>query len=174
MFMKGLTKFSEDYFLKYRTTPVKIRPFDPKQREIGKKYIQWLEKITGNLGTEVALRGSSLFGIAGKGEVEVGIYANDKNWNKVIDQIKKEFGKPENVEENYVRFNDKDGEIEVEIILLKDHEAEVDKKLHQFLVNHPNLLKEYEEVKRKYCYSKREYQRQKSEFLNRVTEMILE
>ena len=32
----------------------------------------------------------------GKGEVEVGVYPNDKEWNKVVDKLKSVFGEPEN------------------------------------------------------------------------------
>lgn len=48
----------------------------------------------------------------------------------------------------------------------------IDQKLTAYLLAHPKLLKKYEEVKRKYSYSRREYQIQKDKFLRRVVAEI--
>jgi hypothetical protein len=36
--MKALTKFDDKYFLKYKAKPVKIKPYDHKQKEIANKH----------------------------------------------------------------------------------------------------------------------------------------
>ncbi|MCX6783905.1 MAG: hypothetical protein NT141_02450 [candidate division WWE3 bacterium] len=172
--MIGLDKFTEDYFLKYSTKPVKIKPYDPQQTILGGFYISKISGYLKGIDAEVKLRGSSLFKIAGKGEVEVGVYLDEANWDLAIKEISKYFGKPENIESNYVKFNDVYEGKENEIILLKGHEAEVDKKLHSYLVGHPKLLKEYAEVKKKYCFSKREYNIRKNDFLSSVISEIPE
>lgn len=170
--MKGLNKFPEEYFLKYKTKPVKLKPYNPKQEEIAQIYLNEIKEVLKGYDVRLKVRGSTSFKILGKGEVEVGIYPKDEEWIGVIEILKEKFGEPENIEEDYVRFNDKYEEIEVEIILLKGHEANADIKLHDYMIANPRLLKEYEEVKKKYCFSKREYQRQKHYFLSRVIEKI--
>ncbi len=86
--------------------------------------------------------------------------------------ITKRYHEPENLERNYARFNDICEQMEVEIIVLKGHEAKVDLKLHEFLLKHPEVLKEYVRLKQKYAFSKREYQKQKNTFLAKVIERI--
>ena len=170
--MKGLNKFPEEYFLKYKTKPVTLKPYNLQQEQIAEIYIKKIGKVLKDYNIRLRIRGSTGFKIMGKGEVEVGVYPNDKEWNKVVDKLKSVFGEPENVETDYVRFNDIYKDTEVEIILLKEHEADVDIKLHDYLIAHPELLKEYVDIKKKYCYSKREYQRQKHYFLSKVIESI--
>lgn len=170
--MIGLDKFPDEYFLKYSTKPIKIRPYNPRQKETGERYISKIKELLKNYTVDVALRGSTLFQISGKGEVEVGIYPEPKDWYIIQEILGKEFGSPNNIEKNYAQFNSFDDGIEVEIILLKEHSAEVDKKLHAFLLSHPDLLKKYEEVKKKYCFSKREYQIQKNKFLTNIIAQI--
>ena len=108
----------------------------------------------------------------GKGEVELGVYPEESQWKKVIQILTKEFGKPENTMKDYARFNDYLRNEEVEIILLKGDEAVRDIKLHKYLLKHQNSLKEYVALKRKYCFSKREYQKQKHAFLNQIIERL--
>ncbi|MFH1295337.1 MAG: hypothetical protein ABIH84_02050 [bacterium] len=170
--MRGLNKFPPEYFLKYKEKPVKLKPYDPIQEEIGNYYLEKLKKILQDFDVAVLLRGSSLYKIAGKGEVEIGVYPKEVDWVRVVELLKKNFGKPENVEESYVKFNQTYNDVEIEIILLKGHEANVDIKLHEYLLNHRDLLKEYEKVKQKSAYSKREYQIQKNTFLGKVIELI--
>jgi len=174
MFMKGLNKFPEEYFLKYKTKPVKLKPYNSKQEEFAQIYLNKIKEVLNGYDVRLKVRGSTSFKILGKGEVEVGVYPKEQEWGGVIEKLKRKFGEPENVEEDYVRFNDICEETEVEIILLKGHEADVDIKLHDYMISHPALLKEYEEVKKKYCFSKREYQRQKHYFLSKVIEQIPE
>lgn len=172
--MKGLNKFPDEYFLKYKAKPVKLKPYNPKQGKIAQICLNKIKEVLEGCNFKLKARGSTLFKILGKGEVEVGVYPKDGDWNSVIEKFKAKFGEPENVENDYVRFNDVYGKTEIEIILLKGREAYVDIKLHDYMVNHPDLLKEYEEVKKKYCFSKIEYQRQKHYFLSRVIEKIPE
>lgn len=174
--MKALNKFSNEYFLKYRETPVKLKEYNPRQELIANKYILILKKILKGIDATISVRGSTLFKIYGKGEVEVGVYANDNNWKQVVIKLTSEFGEPEIVENNYARFNSiySVGDKEVEIIVLKGFEALVDMKLHEYLLSHPDLLAEYVDVKKKSFFSKREYQIQKNMFLNKIIELIPE
>ena len=118
------------------------------------------------------LRGSTAFGIAGKGEIEIGIYPREGDWREIINTLKSHFGQVDNLEENYARFNDKYKSFEIEIILLKGHDAVVDKKLTKYLKSSPKILKEYEKLKRKYSFSKREYMIQKNSFLKKIVHKL--
>lgn len=174
--MKLLNKFSKEYFLKYRETPVKLKDYNPRQKQIADYYVDKLEKILNGVKVKIVIRGSTLFKIYGKGEVEIGVYTDEENWNVVLDKLRAEFNSPEVVEINYARFNSQysEEEKEVEIIVLKNYEAEVDIKLHEYLLTKPKLLQEYVKIKKKSCHSKREYQIQKDNFLNRVIAQIPE
>ena len=170
--MRGLTKFDDKYFEKYSDKPVKIIPFSKRQVKIGDIYLDRLRKLLVGLDCRFMLRGSSLFGISGKGEVEVGIYPKEKNWKEVLKKLAKKYGEPENLEKHYARFNDEYEEVEIEIIVLKDHDAQVDLALHKYLVSKPKLLREYEKIKKRSAFSKREYMKEKNKFLAGVIEEI--
>jgi len=163
--------FPPEYFLKYKEKPVKIKPFSLKQEKIASVYLKKVGKLLKSYGLNIVVRGSTAFKISGKGDVEIGVYPKELDWNSVIKELKKEFGNPRNVEEDYVRFNDLHDNTEVEIILQKGEEARQDIKLHKYLLDHTDLLKEYEKIKRKYAYSKREYQIQKNNFLSKIEKL---
>ena len=83
-------------------------------------------------------------------------------------RLESRYGQAGNVEENYVRFNSMLAGYDVEIIVLMGYRAEVDQKLTGYLLQHPELLKEYEQLKSRYAFSRREYQIQKDRFFRRV------
>lgn len=169
--MKPLTKFDDNYFLKYKEKPVNLYPYSSKQLRIARLYIKKIKRLLKRYDCEFHIRGSTYFKIMGKGEVEIGIYPKS-DWNICIDILTQEFSAPENLEKNYARFNDKYENKEVEIIVLDSYEAEVDMKLHKYLKSSPKLLKEYIQIKKDYCFSKREYQRHKNIFLEKVIKQI--
>ena len=86
--MKGLNKFPEEYFLKYKTKPVTLKPYNLQQEQIAEIYIKKIGKVLKDYNIRLKIRGSTAFKIMGKGEVEVGVYPNDKEWNKVVDKLK--------------------------------------------------------------------------------------
>lgn len=167
-----MSKLPEDYFNKYSNKPVKIVEFNPKSRIIAGKYIKRLRLLLKNFEIEILHRGSTAFGIAGKGEIEVGIYPLEKEWQGVIGALKTHFGKIDNLEENYARLNDLFDGFEVEIILLKGQGARIDKKLNEYLKNSPKVLEKYEKLKNRYSYSKKEYMIQKNKFLEEIVNRL--
>lgn len=171
--MRGVSSLSDSYFDKYKDKKVKIKPFDPRTKLVAKKYIEKLREILGNLGVEIVHKGSTAMGIAGKGEIEVGIYPKVGDWEEVVQRLTNHYEKIGNQEEDYVRFNDIYDGIEIEIILMKGVSAEIDKKLFEYLISNPQILKEYEEIKYKYCYSKKDYMIQKDKFFRKIINMIL-
>lgn len=170
--MRGLTKFDDSYFLKYRTTPVHIRPFSSKQTRIARFLINQFKDQFKDFQIKYLIRGSTAFKIAGKGEIEVGVYPKTSDWQQVLDKLVKIYGSLENREEHYARVNSTIENLEVEIILLKEHEAEVDIKLHRYLIDHSELLQRYERLKYDNCYSKRQYMIAKNKFLFDVITQI--
>jgi len=171
--MRNLPQIPDSYFDKFKEKPVHIKPFDPSLVIIAQKYIKKLAKILSDFNLEIVHRGSTAFGIAGKNEIELGIYPKPKDWQKIIDLLTNYFGQVNNLEENYARFNDVYKGTEIEIILMKGYDAILDKKLFSYLVNHPVLLKKYEKLKYKYCYSKKDYMIQKDKFFRNIIKDIL-
>jgi GrpB-like predicted nucleotidyltransferase (UPF0157 family) len=168
--MKSLADPPAGYYNRFKTKPVTVRPFDPATRLIAGRYAALLEQLLP--GTEIVQRGSTVWGLAGKGDIELGIYAAADAWESVLTTLTRRYGPAPCVEQNYARFNDSAEGHEIEIILLRGYEAEVDRALHAYLPEHPELLAEYEHIKRTYAYSRREYQRQKDRFFTRVIAMI--
>jgi GrpB-like predicted nucleotidyltransferase (UPF0157 family) len=172
--MKGFPEFSEEYFLQFSEKPVEILPFDPKTLEIADTYVRRIEELLGGLLVEVSVRGSVAFKISGKGDIEVGIYTEDGDWEEVIARLTDFFGEPKKLEQEYARFNDKYEKYHLEISVMRGETAETDKTLYRFLFDNPSYVKEYEEVKKRSAFSKREYQRQKDKFFRGVFEIIPE
>ena len=170
--MRGFTKLPDNYFDKFKDKPVKIVPFNSKSRIIANKYISKIKDVLSDVDVEILHRGSTAFGIAGKGDIEIGIYPSSNDWDKVINKLKKHFGKVNNLEDNYARFNDIFVGFEIEVILMKGFDAKVDKKLTKYLINSPKILEEYEKLKYKYSSSKKEYMIQKNKFLESIVKKL--
>ncbi len=172
--MKGVVKLDDDYFLKYKDKPVKIMPFDPESKALGLDLVREIEVVLEGIDCEISLRGSTLFEISGKGDIEVGIYTENLYWEEVLKKLKNRFGEPDVIEEQFVKISFKVKERDFEIMMFRGRSAIVDKRLSEYLVASPDLLKEYEEVKKKYSFSRRDYNRGKNRFLRRVEAEILE
>ena len=172
--MRNLPQLPDGYFERFKNKPVKIKPFDPRTKKVATNYIAKLKKFLSGFEVEYRHRGSTAFGIPGKNDIEIGIYPVTKDWKGVLKKLTEHFGKVDNLEENYARFNDLVGNFEIEVIMMKGYDAEVDKRLNDYLMNHPGLLKEYEELKYKHANSKRDYMIQKDNFLRKIVAMIPE
>lgn len=170
--MKGLPKFTKYYFERFSTKPVLIKPFDLRALVAAEEYKKRLDEILRPFGLQAFHRGSTYFGIAGKGEIEFGVYPKKADWYKVLSAVINYYKGIGNLEKDYARFNDTSNGFEVEVILLTGHSAAVDQKLNEFLKSKPGLLKEYEEVKRKSAFSKRQYMVQKDNFLREIIRRI--
>lgn len=131
--MRGFKKLPKSYFDKYSGKPVKIIEFNPQSTIVANKYIEELRILLKEFNVDIVHRGSTAFGIAGKGEIEVGIYPEKKDWDSIINKLKLHFGEIGNLEENYARFNHIFNNFEIEIILMKGHNVILDKKLTEYL-----------------------------------------
>jgi hypothetical protein len=163
--MKALNKFPPEYFLKYKEKPVKIKPFNPKAKVIAEDLIKDLF----DLGVNASLIGSTAYGISGQGDVEVAVYPEKSQWKKILTTLEEKYGKPLQKENDFVQFGVKDNEFDLCVNVLKGYEAKVINKLTEYMLSRPDLILEYEKLKVKYSYSRREYQIQKNKFLTEVT-----
>ena len=170
--MIGLPKFEKEYFQKFSTKPVTLKPYDPKSKVVAEKYIKKLTKLLDGFDVEIIHRGSTAFKISGKGDVEIGVYPAEKSWYQVLERLVNHYKGVGCLEKNYARFNDELDKFEIEVIVMKGHEATVDKKLTKYLLTNREILKKYEKLKKKYSFSKREYQIQKDKFLRKVVSQI--
>lgn len=173
--MKQLPKFSENYWLKFSNDPVDIKPFDPKSIQIAKDYIHHLQIILKDFPIEhIYHRGSTYLSISGKGDIEIGIIPKASHWFQTIITLANHYQAIGNLDKDYCRFNDRFQKFDIEIILLRGYPAMLDRKLHNFLLEHTKLLTEYGNIKRKYSFSKRQYNINKDMFFRKVIKMIPE
>jgi hypothetical protein len=170
--MKDLPLLPDGYFDKFSTKPVKVKPFNPKSKIIAEKYIDLLKELLKEHNFKILHRGSTAYEISGKGDIEIGIYPSERDWNDVIVTLETKFGAAGNIEDDYVRFNTSSSGFDIEIILFRGMGAQIDVAKNQYLLEHKDILKKYEGLKKKYSYSKREYQHQKYKFLRKVVESI--
>src|SRR5687767_4681264 len=64
------------------------------------------------------------------------------------------YGEPRAIGDEFAFFYEQDNGYDVEVSLMKGNEAEVDKALTEFLLNDPDALEDYVNLKKKFCYSK--------------------
>lgn len=170
--MKNLPVSPAVYFEKFDTSPIFIKPFDPQSRVVAAECLSELNSLLDGFEVELCLRGSTAFGIAGKGDIDLGIYCRRIDWESVLARLIDRFGDPGNLEQDYARFEYRCKSSEIEIILLKGYAAKVDRCLTAYLASHFELLHTYEKIKLEHSKSKREYQIEKDRFLRAVIEMI--
>jgi GrpB-like predicted nucleotidyltransferase (UPF0157 family) len=72
---------------------IKIYPADPKAGEKFEKIKKQIQSLLGD-GIEVIHKGATSLGISGQGELDIYIPVLDKNFNIIVDSVKKIFGNP--------------------------------------------------------------------------------
>lgn len=164
-------KQPSEYYLRYKETPVKQYPYDPETGMVAGKVILQLKEIVGE-DLEIIHMGSSALKIAGKNDVEVYIFS--KNWNEDAEKLTKKYGKPGHVEDEFIRFNHVVDNLEVEIIMVRGYVGKLNKAVHKYFLEHPEAGREYEKIKLKYAHSRREYQRHKDKFFEKIVESLPE
>lgn len=170
--MRGVPKSSKKYFEQFRTSPLKLLPYDANALTVADKHIQILKGVLIDTKTEIVHRGSTSLGISGKGDIDVAIYATPAEWLKARNILISHFGNPDAFGDEFAAFNLSDGNYKIEISLMKGRQRIVSKALTNFLLQHPQIVKDYEELKQKYCYSKREYLIQRDKFFREIIKKI--
>jgi hypothetical protein len=171
--MKSLNKFPKEFFDKYEEKPVRLIPYSDEMKFLAEKYLQELESLLSGQEVELGTIGSVAYKIPAS-DVEIAVYANDKNWDEILDILKNKFGDPVNLDNEFARFKIRAEIYKFSIHVYRGYEGEVTKKMTDFMVLNPNLIEEYKNLKEKYCFSQKEYQYQKNAFLEKVIEQIPE
>lgn len=166
--MKGIKRYTKKFFEAIPEEPVAIKPFDPKTKQLAKKYKLKLDKLLSRFGLKAELKGSTALGLEGMGDIDFRIAVAKSKWYEVLKFFINYYRRIEALDEEWARFFDLVDDTEVEIAFLRGHIARVDKKLSKYLKSHPEVWKDYVEIKRKYAYSRREYMRQKNEFFKSI------
>lgn len=165
-------EFPETYWQQMSNNPVELFPFDPQSRVIASKYQKKLAAVLQENSLSVNLqvyhRGSSSWGILGKGDIEIGIIPDPVDWFPLIISFSQYYKGLGNLDDEYCRFNDVFAGYEIEIILMKGKTAEIDLTLHEAMQHSEKLRLEYAAVKQKFAYSEREYNRAKDRFFRKV------
>jgi len=172
--MKGFEPLPREHFQRYSEDPVKILPYDPGILKKSAKLLAALQLILRKSKLKMHLRGSTAYKIAGVGDIEYSVYPSEKQWQSVIDMLNEYFSTPKLVRKEVVIFEKNDNGVDFGVMVLKGKAAEIDKRVHAYLMAHKKLLKEYENLKYKYRYSKRAYKYHKYLFIKEVTEAIPE
>lgn len=167
--MKLPPTFPDKYWQKFSHTPVEVRPHDPQSLIVTHKYIKTLKSITKDLPIEMIYhRGSTAWGIAGKGDIEIGLIPDHNCWFEVVVVLSQHYRGLGNLDEEYARFNDNFQGFEIETILMRGYTLTLDIALHEYMPKHPDVLAEYEQIKLKYTHSTREYNFQKDQFFRQI------
>lgn len=172
--MRNLPEFPARYFEEFSTAPVPFKPYAPDSRRVASIYLERLRNLLRDTHVEIRLRGSTAFEIAGKGDIEFGVYPTAEDWGRVVEILESICGKAQNTEDGYVRLNDTAEGYEIEVIVLAGYAARIDIRLTEYLLEHRGLLTQYERLKERHAYSKRAYQQEKDRFFRTIVAMIPE
>ncbi len=162
------------WFRKFsRTKTVKIHRFDRAIFGAVKRVKAKLRKLLGK-SVEIEHRGSTALGISGQGEVDLYLRVRGKkDFELAFEKLRKNFGWPGSYypDEPRARFNYNHKGVKFEIMLvLQNAVDEVEGRLFfNYLKQHKDILKRYEELKLKYALrSKYEYQIAKHKFITKI------
>lgn len=169
--MKPLNKFTKEFWDRYEEKPVRLIPYSDDMKSLADKYLQKLETLLSGQEVKLEIIGSVAYKIPAS-DVEVAVYATDKNWPEILDILKNKYGDPVNLESEFVRFKIRSEIYKFSIHVHCGYEGEVVKKMTKFMISNPSLLEDYKNLKEKYSFSKREYQYQKNLFMEKVIESI--
>jgi len=156
------------------TDKISIIPYNPKNKLIFKQIKQNLIELLGKV--QISLRGSTLLGISGQGEIDLYIPVAKKDFNDYLKKLISYLGKPGSIYEfRRVRFVKYIDDIKIEIFLINKNSKDwkYSRKFENFLKRNPKYLLEYEKIKSK-CdgFSVRQYYTAKVKFINKILKMV--
>lgn len=166
--MKNTRKKSPEYFKRFDENPVELKPHDPSLNSIALELVDRLYILLKNLPVEIIHIGSTAYKIAGKGEIEIGIFTDDTNWDKVKTRLTPLYGRPKFEVEERVRYNTQFKWKAIEILLMRGDTAKLNKAVHTELIGNTSKLAEYEEIKESSKHSNREYLIAKNKFFEDI------
>jgi len=156
------------------TEKISIIPYNPQNKNVFKLIKKDLINLLGNV--QISLRGSTLLGISGQGEIDLYIPVAKKHFNSYLKKLIAYLGKPGSIYElRRVRFVKYLNGIKIEIFLINKNSKDwkYSRKFESFLKYNPKYLLEYEKLKSK-CngFSVRQYYTAKVEFINKILKMV--
>lgn len=72
--MRNIVKFTKQNPENFTTEPLSLHEFDSKTTDIARKHVKLIKKSLRDLFIDVLHRGSTLFQIAGKNDIDIGVY----------------------------------------------------------------------------------------------------
>lgn len=146
-----------------------IRPFNPKGLDIAGQIIKDIKSVEPDL--EVVLMGSLALKIWGQEDIDINVFCIKSRQVNHLDNFKNLFGQPSRQGKNYIGWDFQRDGFSVDIRLTDPTSKNTIAQIEVFnlLKNNPNLLKEYEKIKKEARHSTyKEYQTRKFEFFNKV------
>ena len=159
---------------RYTTNPVPHEAWNPYTKTIASTMTAEIKSKLGELEFEIVHMGSTALELAGKNEIELYVYPAPQAWDEVFRILTSAYGEPGYTSPEFIRFNSELEGFELEIMQMRGYVGKLNKAIYRYLSENPELCQEYVEVKRKYCVSKREYQRHKDQFFEKLTRQIPE
>lgn len=152
---------------------VKIVPYNPKVKDVFEKQKKELLGILGK-DIEILHLGATGMGILGLGEIDLVIPVSLDRFDEFIEKFKKVYGDPKSFSpNNRVRFNHKQGDIDIEMVIVNQDSEGWKRNLafENYLKSHPEALDAYRKLKEASDgIGMKEYYRQKMEFINDILE----
>jgi GrpB-like predicted nucleotidyltransferase (UPF0157 family) len=172
-----MIELDQAYFERFSDTqPVRLVPYDPALEGTARAYMARLREIVGP-GPEIEHRGATALHMIGKGELDLYVRVEASQFGAVFKVLEAALGAPGSLEPHRARFNDRAGGVEIEVMLVdRDHPEERTGRLFfQYLQSHPEQVAAYAELKRRWApVSRREYYRQKYQFVRSILEQAQE
>ena len=169
--MKVPNKLPNSFFNKYSDKPVKLMPYNPEMTALANKYIGLVHKTLKELDVQIKIIGSVAYKIPTT-DVEIAVYVQKKDWNKVSKLLEKEFNKPAYLKEEFALFPIHGEKYDFDIHVYTGYEGIVSKKLRKYMLNNRDMIKKYSDLKSRFSRSEREYQKNKNKFLIEIKEKI--
>ena len=171
--MKLPSKLPNNYFKKISKTPIKIKLYNKKYEKIVNEVLKRLNVVLGKIKVKAIPIGATALKISGKGDIDFGVYIKEEKWDETLKVLINYFKGIKTLNsKGFAKFSGFYKGYEVEVVVRKGDSALRDKKLLSYLKKHPKAIKEYENLKKKFAFSAREYAIQKNNFLRKVIARI--
>jgi GrpB-like predicted nucleotidyltransferase (UPF0157 family) len=148
---------------------VNIQPFNPGSVVVAKFIIRQIKKIDCKL--KVYFIGSSALRIKGNNDIDIYVACNTGDFDQNYSKLKKVFGKPANIKNNFVEWSFKKNIFHVDLVLINQDTPRFKEQIYIFqtLKKNRRILKEYIELKESLNgKSTRDYIQGRMKFFNRL------
>lgn len=165
-------RLPKSYFDRFSEKPVAIKPFDPHSKKQAMLYRAELNEVLAPYNIKAELHGSVELEVAGKGEWEFAIYLDGGGWYPVLKRLINHFGTIYELTDDFALFEDRQGEMEIEVIPMRGETAIQNQAIMAYWHSHPDACKEYERLKYQHAHSKRAYYWWKSNLIADILESL--